>query len=182
MERRFSLPEGRGWLSVRDGQGRVVCRGELTDGKEGIYKGWLIGAAGRALLGTFIPEGGVFRLSHTISLAELERQGAWPPVSAEAVLAYRFQTQQRQRPPVPKGWTWLEEPGRLLGEPLLARAAGKEGALLRREEDGFLLAKPFQTGRPFPLTPLFCFARIVELEGEAYAVFPFRAGGCPRLE
>lgn len=181
MERRFTLMEGRGWLAVREAQGRAECKGEIPDDKKGLYKGWLTGAGGRALLGTFVPEGGVLRLSRTLSVTELERQGAWPPAGGEAVLAYSFQKERRERP-VPSGWIRVSESARLMGEPLLAQAIGHIYALQRRDGQGFLLAIPFGTEQPFPLTPLFCFAQIVELDGAFYAVFPFRPGGCPRVE
>ena len=181
MEARFSLLDGRGWLTVAEERGRAVCKGQLPDDKKGLYKGWLTGPAGRALLGTFVPEQGRLVLSRTLSVAELERQGAWPPDGGEAVLAYAFQQEPRKRP-VPPGWTWVAEPARLMGEALLAQAIGGGGALLRKEEQGFLLAWRFRPEQPFPLTPLFCFARIQEMDGAQYAVFPFRPGGCPRPE
>ena len=42
--------------------------------------------------------------------------------------------------------------------------------------------RAYRPDRPFPLTPLFCFARLERLEGRDYLCFPFRPGGCPRLE
>lgn len=68
-----------------------------------------------------------------------------------------------------------------MGEPLLARAAGGGRALYRPEPEGFSLAFPYAETRAFPLTPLFCFARVERMNGEFYAVFPFWSGGCPRL-
>ena len=68
-----------------------------------------------------------------------------------------------------------------MGEPLLARAAGGGRALYRPEPEGFSLAFPYAETRAFPLTPLFCFARVERMNGEFYAVFPFWPGGCPRL-
>ena len=70
---------------------------------------------------------------------------------------------------------------RRMGEPLLARAAGGGRALYRPEPEGFSLAFPYAETRAFPLTPLFCFARVERMNGEFYAVFPFWSGGCPRL-
>ena len=181
MERRFSLGGGRGWLTVRDTQGCAECKGELPDDKKGLYKGWLAGPGGKVLLGTFVPEKGVLRLSRTISIAELEHQGAWPPTGGEAVLAYAV-GQKRGKPSLPAGWSRITEPARLMGEPLLARAWEGGEALFHKDEQGFLLARRFRTDRPFPLTPLFCFAQVRELDGVPYVVFPFRPGGCPRLE
>ncbi len=176
MERRFSLWEGRGWLTVREEQGRAVCTAQLPDDQKGLYKGWLTGAGGRALLGTFVPQNGALRLERTLSLEELKRQGAWPPEGGQVVLAFSFGGETTP----PRGWSWENAPGRLMGEPLLASAAGGP-ALVRREEGGFSLAYRFRPDRPFPLTPLFCFARVEELEGRPYLRFPFRKGGCPRL-
>lgn len=181
MERRFSLESGRGWLTVRDSQGHAECKGELPDNKKGLYKGWLVGPGGKVLLGAFVPEQGALRLSRTMSIAELERQGAWPPTGGEAVLAYAVR-REREKPSLPAGWSRIAEPARLMGEPLLARAWEGGEALFCKDEQGFLLARRFRTDRPFPLTPLFCFAQIRELDGAPYVVFPFRPGGCPRLE
>ena len=81
---RFSLDGGRGWLTVREENGRARIEAELPDDRRGLYKGWLLGAHGRALAGTFVPEGGALKLRRTLSLDELRRQGAWPPAGAAA--------------------------------------------------------------------------------------------------
>ena len=177
MERWFSLAGGAGWLTVAETGDRAVCAAQLPADGKGLYKCWLLGPEGKALVGTFVPEGGELKLSRTLPVAKLKGCGAWPPTGAEAVMAFSF---AGRKPPVPGGWRWEPSPGRLMGEPLLARAAGEEGALLRREAEGFSLAYPFDPGRPFPLTPLFCFARLERLEGRDYLVFPFRPVGCPR--
>ena len=93
-------------------------------------------------------------------------------------MAFSF---SEQRPAVPAGWRCEPDPARLMGEPLLA-AAAKGPALICRDERGFLLAYLYRKDRPFPLTPLFCFARLETLEGRDYLCFPFRPGGCPRLD
>ena len=177
MEGRFPLAEGRGWLAVREEKGRVKCTAQLPNDGKGLYKCWLTGPGGMALLGTFVPQGNSLGLERTLSVDELKRQGAWPPEGGQAVLAFSFGREQ----PLPRGWVREHAPGRLLGEPLLAQAAGGP-ALVRREAEGFSLAYPYRPDRPFPLTPLFCFARLEELEGRAYLRFPFKPGGCPRLE
>ena len=177
MERRFSLWEGRGWLTVREEQNRAVCAAQLPNDGKGLYKCWLTGAGGKALLGTFVPQGGVLWLERTLTISELERQGAWPPEGGQAVQAFSFDGVEK----IPAGWQREDNPGRLMGEPLLA-AAARGPALIRLDENGFLLAYLYRKDRPFPLTPLFCFARLETLEGRDYLCFPFRPGGCPRLD
>jgi len=118
-------------------------------------------------------------LRRTLSLDELRRQGAWPPTGARAELAFSAGSPGGPHPP--EGWHWEEAPARRMGEPLLARAAGGGRALYRPEPEGFSLAFPYAETRAFPLTPLFCFARVERMNGEFYAVFPFWSGGCPRL-
>lgn len=177
MEQRFALAEGRGWLNLREEGGRMFCQAQMPDDKTGLYKCWLQGPRGEALLGTFIPEEGGLALTRTLPVGELERQGAWPPCGARAAMVFPFSGGDR----LPTGWSMEQEPGRLLGEPLLA-AAAPGPALVRREAYGFMLAYPYKADRPFPLTPLFCFARLERLGGRDYLCFPFRPGGCPRLE
>ena len=126
-----------------------------------------------------VPEDGRLKLRRTLSLDELRRQGAWPPTGARAELAFSAGSPGGPHPP--EGWHWEEAPARRMGEPLLARAAGGGRALYRPEPEGFSLAFPYAETRAFPLTPLFCFARVERMNGEFYAVFPFWSGGCPRL-
>jgi len=173
MEQTFSLLDGRGRLTLREEGPRVSFRAELPDDGRGLYKAYLTGPGGRILLGTLIPEGGVLRLGRTLSTGELARRGAWPPESAQAELAFSAS---------PAGWTREDRPARLMGERMLARSAeGLRGALLRRREGGFSLAVPWEAGGEFPLTPLFCFARVERLAGKDYAVFGFSPRGCPKM-
>ncbi len=177
MEERFSLADGQGWLEVREEGPRARFQARLCGGA-GLYKVHLEGPEGSALLGTLIPEGGALCLRRIVSLSELRRRGAWPPCGAWVEPVY---------PPeegggVPEGWVREGAPARLLGEPLLARAAGEaRGVLLRRRPEGFQLAVPYRPDRAFSLTPLFCFARIERLGERDYAVFCFDRCGCPRL-
>ena len=171
---RFSLAGGQGWLTVEESGGRARCAAELPEDGKGLYKGYLCGTGGRALLGTFLPEDGRLKLRRTLSLDELRRQGAWPPTGARAELAFSAGSPGGPHPP--EGWHWEEAPARRMGEPLLARAAGGGRALYRPEPEGFSLAFPYAETRAFPLTPLFCFARVERMNGEFYAVFPFWSG------
>ena len=45
--------------------------------------------------------------------------------------------------------------------------------------EGFSLALPWRAGGEFPLTPLFCFARLERLDGGDWLVFSFNSRGCP---
>ena len=105
--------------------------------------------------------------------------GTPPSDSPEVQAALAFAFGGKEGPP--QGWSRVDAPGQLLGEPLLS-AAARGPALIRREENGFLLAYRYEPDSPFPLTPLFCFARLMQLNGRDYLCFPFRPGGCPRLE
>ena len=48
--------------------------------------------------------------------------------------------------------------------------------LFRSESRGLrLLALPFDSAHPFPLTGLFCFAQVSEIQGRRFVVFAFDA-------
>lgn len=174
MKYRFGLLEDQGWLTVEPEGLRVRCRAELPGSVRGLYKVYLTGG-GRFLLGALIPEGGALRLSRTVSLDQLKRQGVWPPEGAAAELAFSPEEGR-----TPNGWVRESAPARLLGEPLLARCAqGLRGVLLRRRAGGFSLAVPWRAGEEFPLPPLFCLAHAERLGGRGYAVFSFTGQGCP---
>ena len=74
----------------------------------------------------------------------------------------------------------VRDPGRLLADPALRRCLeGTPRALRRREGERQLLAFPVEEGRPFPLEPLFCLARIRRVEGQLCAVYAFDREGRP---
>ena len=179
MEQRFPLEGGRGWLEMRSEGPRAVCTVCLPNDGRGLYKAYLTGAEGELLLGTLLPENGRLGLRRTFSLDELGRRGVWPPLGGEVRLSFAAGSPGQG---TPEGWTCERAPARLMGEALLSAALEGRSALLRREEAGFSLALPFDTGRPFALPLLFCFARTEDLAGRSYAVFPFRADGMPRTE
>lgn len=176
MERRFTL-DGGGSLTVQEEGLRAVMTAERPVDGKGLYKAYLRGPAGRALLGTLAPEGGRLVVKRRLTVDGLKRQGAWPPVGGEVELAFPFETGQP-----PQGWNWTE-PGELsFGEPLLARMAARQGRVLcRRMGEGFALAYPFSCGRPFPLPALFCLARVASINGGSYVLFHFGEDGWPRL-
>jgi len=171
----WSFDSAGGTVTVRQEGEQAVCRA-IRAGGGGLYKAWLLGERGRALLGTLIPQGGGLCLRRVIPLRQLERQGAWPPVGAE-VAAARASTGE-----APPGWCWTDCPGRLLGEKALSAAlAHRERGLLRREGEGFWLAFPYEGGKPFPLPALFCLSRVERLGDRWYVVFRFSRRGRPEV-
>lgn len=178
MEQRFTLDGGRGRLVVREENVRVQICAERPDDKKGLYKAYLWGDGGRMLLGTMAPETGMLRIRRTLSVDELRRRGAWPIRGGGAELAFSFA--QESRPP--QGWQWMEGESLLLGEAPLRQAAARLGRVLyRREEGGMTLACPFETGREFPFSALFCLARVEGLDGRPFALFSFDREGWPIL-
>lgn len=176
MERRFELAGG-GSLTVREEGLRAVLTAERPADGRGLYKAYLRGPAGRALLGTLAPEGRLLRVRRILSLDELRRRGAWPPVGGEAELAFSFGT---DRPP--RGWRWAEPAELTFGEAALAGMVAEQGRVLCREAgEGFLLAYPFSCARSFPLPALFCLAWVEALDGERHLLFRFDGDGWPRL-
>lgn len=174
MEWRYAL-EGGGSLTVEEAGLRAVLTAERPEDGRGLYKAYLRGPSGRALLGTLAPEGGRLRIRRTLTLDDLKRQGAWPPVGGEAELAFSF-----GRDRAPAGWRWTDPAGLRFGEEALQAMAVRQGrVLLCSEGEGFLLACPFSCAQPFPMPALFCLAEPVLLEGERYVRFHFDRDGWP---
>ena len=176
VERRFGGPEGLVTVETRGNQAVFRARRPCTG--PGLWKAWLLGERGRYLLGTLIPEGDCLRLGRTIPVAQLERQGAWPPVGAE-ILRHG---DCARCPEPPAGWSWRERPGSLIADPLLCRCLeGVDRALYRETGEGFQLALPWSPAERFPITPLFCLGEIVDLDGKNHVLFSFCSGGRPEL-
>ena len=73
MERQYRL-EGGGSLTVRADGLRAAVEAERPADGRGLYKAYLRGPSGRALLGTLAPEGGRLRIRRTLTLDVLERE------------------------------------------------------------------------------------------------------------
>lgn len=174
MEWSFESPKGA--VTVRQEGRCAVCQAISRAGERALYKAWLSGEKGKVLLGTLIPEGGALRLRRSVEVAWLERQGAWPPKTAEILEAYSLPPQTP-----PQGWTRQEEPWRLLDGEL--RECGRElrWAFLRQDMDGFFLALPWEKQKPFPLSSLFCLASLEKIEEKWYILFRFSRQGKPEL-
>ncbi|MCC8120594.1 MAG: hypothetical protein LIO42_01080 [Oscillospiraceae bacterium] len=148
------------WSMERQGL-RVAIRVWREDRGEGLYKAYLVGPLRRSLLGTLAPEGGRLTLNRTLSVDALQRQGLWPIRQVLEELVYPFQGD-------PVSWD----------DPVLRRCVRRlsRHTLLRQGED-FILSFPFDSGKPFPIPALFCFAQLQE----GRLLFSFHAGGTPYI-
>lgn len=174
MEQVFPLE--RGTLTCRETGGSVSLTMQVRGDNRGLYKGILFGEKGRMELGTLLPEGGCLGLQRTVPVERLRRQGCWPVTGGKAVLTYAF-----GRGTLPGGWGQAAHPWELFSRDCVLRDSAEKlrGCLLRRTEHGFLLAVPFSPQAPFPLLPVFCFARAEQLGGGRYVCFRFQEGGVP---
>lgn len=149
--------------------------GELTVSESGMYadyravcrisgsaflRAYLAGERSEMLLGVLAPEGGAYtirrRLSHreTAGLGKLLRCDA----RREGELA----------------WECVSAPERLLTSPYFSHMLqGVPGVLSQQQGERRLIAVPYDPAKPFPMTPLFCFAKICRIEGARHAVFAF---------
>lgn len=176
MEWSFECPNGG--VTVHQEGDRALCQAIGCPEGEGLYKAWLVGKEGRALLGTLIPEGGALRLRRNVPISVLKEKGAWPPAGAEIVMAYPFAP---EAPPSAQ-WRWQDCPCRLFADPFLSHALREiNRALIKRDMDGFFLAVPYASNCPFPIPALFCLGRLERMGGRWYAVFRFSRQGVPEL-
>lgn len=163
---------GGGRLCLTEDGAFVRCEATRPNDGRGIYKVWLQGRGNDFLLGTLIPEGDGLRLCRRVSRDSLERADCWPVKSGRCVLALSF---------LRKGWV-REAVEPRMSDSILRRAARGLSALVREDGDGFAIALPFDTARPFALAPVFCFARMERVEGRLCAVFRFDAQGRPQMQ
>lgn len=151
--------------------------GELTAEREGLYTwfsarcplpdglwcAWAVGDRGELRLGVLEIEGtqGSIRRRFsgrlTAPLGRLLRGEVRPAGARE-----------------PEDWTPAPAPEQLFRAPWLRqRLRGVQGALTRRAGNTRCLALPYDPKKPFPLTTLFCFARLRRIGESSFAVFTF---------
>ncbi len=130
---------------------------------EGLWCAWAVGDRGELRLGVLEPEGtqGCIRRRFsgrlTAPLGRLLRGEVRPAGAKET-----------------ESWEPAPAPDRLFRAPWLCRRLkGAQGALLRRAGETRYLALPYDPGKPFPLTTLFCFARLRSINGAPYVVYSF---------
>jgi len=75
---------------------------------------------------------------------------------------------------------WIDEPEpqrHFADRELQMVCRAVSGALSKGGKNGMtLLAIPFETGKPFPLMPIFCFGEAIRIRGENYLLFRVRDG------
>ena len=131
---------------------------------EGLWCAWAVGEQGELRLGVLEPADGRAAIRRRFSdrltapLGKLLRGEVRPAVPAADA----------------GGWEDAPHPEALFCTPWLReQLRGVRGARTRVREGRRDLALPFDPKEPFLLPPLFCFARVRELEGRLCAVFAF---------
>ncbi|MCI8398950.1 MAG: hypothetical protein HFF90_06065 [Oscillibacter sp.] len=135
----------------------------------GLWCAWIVGDKGELRLGILEPSGNVGTIRRRFSdrmtrpLGRLLR-GEIRPAGAQKT----------------ENWEAVTAPERLFRAPWLRqRLKGAQGALTRTENGCRCLAMPYDKGKPFPLTTLFCFAHIRTIDGKQYVVYAFDANENP---
>ncbi len=161
-----------GCLTLEPLRDRTVLSISCKKREEGVYKGVLYGKKGRISVGTLLPNDEMLQLRCILPTAQLEEAGEIE--RGEAILSFSASERTEYLP----GWRKEPTPERLFEDPVLIKAARKLNDAWTRQENGVLfLALPWKG--EFPMLPLFCFARIMNLEGNLYVVFALDAHGMP---
>ena len=175
MEQRFSLEQGS--ILCQEQRDHVEVIAHWNNDGRGLYKGYLQGEHGQLELGALLPEGNQLNLRRSISIAKLKQVGCWPITGGQLVLVHSFGGTG-----LPTGWRKEENPARLFAHDVILRNAAEQlgRCLLCQSEAGFGLAIPYHQNKPFEMLPVFCFARLEQLNGTWYVVFRFHPDASPR--
>jgi len=130
---------------------------------EGLWCAWAVGDRGELRLGVLEPE---------------ERQGAIRRRFSRQLTAPLGRLLRGEVRPAgvrePESWTPVPAPDQLFRAPWLRqRLKGAQGALTRSAGEVRYLALPYDSRKPFPLTTLFCFARVRKIGTGSYVVYAF---------
>ena len=153
------------------------CCGELTAEREGLYTrfsvtgsltekplwcAWVVGERGELRLGVLEPKDGHGFITRRFSGGET------------AGLGRCLRCELHRAGEMPRVWTAAGNPAELFSAPELRRwLTGVRNVLTCREGERLLLAFPWEKRQPFPLVPLFCFARLECVGGRYCVVFTF---------
>ena len=143
---------------------RLRCRGD------GLFSAWIVGTGGEQRLGVPEAQQGTLTMCRRFSRE----------LTGPAGTFLRGELRSCDGGTAEEDWQSTGSPERLFQSGFLQhQLRGVSGAMTRRGKGRRFLALPFDTGGPFPLVPLFCFARILRIGGTAYAVFAFDRNEVP---
>ncbi len=160
---------------LEEGNGKATIEARCEADGKGLYKAYAVGPTGRCLLGTMTPHSSGLAIKKTLAVDALRQKGCWPVRRVETSLAYSFEGPSD----APAGWRTMPTPP--LDDPLLCRCARRSGGWWQQTPAGSTLACPYSPRRPFPMEPLFCFARLGQLGGKPALFFSFDPAGRPLL-
>ena len=147
-----------GVLRAAEQMGETVFEVTLYEPLQGIHRIVIEGDRSELLLGVL--DTGQTVLRRRLSLAVTEKAGCFCSARAE-------------RCGVPR------QEWRAVGEGEFAELLLPRGALCRKDGARRYLAIPWQEGEAFPLTELFCFARLRTMGGREWVFFTFDETGNP---
>ena len=150
-------------------EGLYTCfsvRGQIPE--DGLWSAWVIGGEGELRLGVLEPCGQYAEIRKRYSDRMVKPLGT---VQRGEIRRTQSETSgAAHEESIPFRTLWLREMLR-----------GTERYQIRQQESCHYLALPFGVNRPFPLPPLFCFARILRIGGEDCAVFCFDEAEWPEV-
>ena len=162
-------------------EGRPV--GELLAKQEGLYTCftacgrlpeaeiwcvWLVGERGELRLGTLEPQG-----AESVIRRKLSGRTTAP-------LGRVLRGEVRSAGEELLCWRAVSAPEQLFRTDWIRRELeGVSGVRVQQDGERLLLALPYDARRPFLLAALFCFARILRIDGKSYAVFAFDGAEWP---
>lgn len=135
----------------------------------GLWCAWAVGEQGRLRLGVLEPQDGKLTIRRRFSRRMTEPlgklvQGELRPAAGETA------------------WELLGDPAACFHSPYVQnQLRGVEGVRTRAEGTCRLVAVPYDGRRPFPLTAMFCFARVGTVEGRRCAVFALNREEWPEV-
>lgn len=166
--------------SVREQNGKATLTVTRPDDCRGLYRAYAVGPTGqRCLLGTLTPAGGRLTLRRALAVDALKQRGCYPVATVTVELAHPF------APALPLLPGWSAPPACLPFPDDILRTAYQRSApkpYHQSVDAGFSLAYPYADNAPFPLPPLFCFARLASICGQPLWLFSFDARGTPILD
>lgn len=141
---------------------RFTVRCRLPE--DGLWCAWAVGDLGELRLGVLEPEG-----EQAVIRRRFSRQ-----MTAPLGRLLRGELRPARGQAARESWETAPEPDRLFRAPWLRKhLKNARGAMTRTEGGCRYVALPYDKEKDFPLTTLFCFARIQCIGGKAYAVYAF---------